>query len=98
MSCRLASAAAAIIRSHSAAVVAIGFSHSTCLPAFSPRTVYSACRLLGRVMYTTCTHGPVVRQPVERLVIVDVFGVDAVGGCHPVGLVRMAADERHRPG
>ena len=31
-------------------VTAIGFSHSTCLPALSARIVYSACMLLGRMM------------------------------------------------
>ncbi len=38
---------AASIASASATLVAIGFSHSTCLPAFAERIVNSACMLLG---------------------------------------------------
>ncbi|WP_232069608.1 hypothetical protein [Gemmata massiliana] len=47
---RFASLAAAIIALQSVEFVAIGFSHSTCLPALSPRIVYSACMLLGSTM------------------------------------------------
>ena len=36
-----------IIRSASAAVVARGFSHRTCLPARAAAIVHSACRWLG---------------------------------------------------
>jgi hypothetical protein len=45
-----ASFPASIICWHSSGVSAIGFSHSTCLPAAKPRTVYSACMLLGSTM------------------------------------------------
>jgi len=34
---------ASIICRHPACDVAIGFPHKTCLPAFAPRTVNSAC-------------------------------------------------------
>jgi hypothetical protein len=44
---RPASFAAAIIASNSRGVLAIGFSHRTCLPAFNARIVYSACMLFG---------------------------------------------------
>ena len=47
---RDARVAAASIRSTSSTVSASGFSHSTCLPASSARTVHSTCRLLGRPM------------------------------------------------
>ena len=39
-----------IIAWASAAVIASGFSHSTCLPAAAARRVHSACRWLGRGM------------------------------------------------
>ena len=41
----------------SSGVLAIGFSHITCLPALAARIVYSACMLLGRTTYTTSTSG-----------------------------------------
>jgi hypothetical protein len=47
VSLRDAARAAATICSHSSTVLAIGFSHSTCLPALSARIVYSACMPLG---------------------------------------------------
>ena len=50
MSWRSAFRQAAIICSHSALEVAIGFSQRMCLPASAPRTVYSACIPLGSTM------------------------------------------------
>ena len=47
----------AIIVSASAAVIASGFSHSTCLPAAAARSVHSAWRWLGSGMYTASTSG-----------------------------------------
>jgi len=43
---------AAIIASTSAREIAIGFSHNTCTPALSAAMVHSACRWLGRLIYT----------------------------------------------
>src|SRR6516165_7583783 len=48
---------AAIIRSHSAAFIAIGFSQSTCFPAFAAAIVWSACRCTGVATYTLWTSG-----------------------------------------
>ncbi|XXU82670.1 hypothetical protein WMF21_33360 [Sorangium sp. So ce1099] len=41
---------ASIISTHSADVLAIGFSQSTCLPAWAARSVYSWCMLFGSTM------------------------------------------------
>ena len=41
---------ASIMRSASAAVIAKGFSHSTCLPARAAAIVHSACRWFGSGM------------------------------------------------
>jgi len=41
----------------SAALVASGFSHSTCLPAAAARSTYSRCMALGSTTYTACTCG-----------------------------------------
>ena len=43
---------ASTIALQSATLVAIGFSHNTCLPAFAARIVYSACIEFGSAMYT----------------------------------------------
>ena len=45
--CLPARSAAAAISSASAALSPIGFSHRTCFPASSARTVHSLCRLFG---------------------------------------------------
>ena len=50
ISLRFAFSIAAIIVRHSAGDVAIGFSHSTCLPATAARTVNSACKAFGKTM------------------------------------------------
>ena len=38
---------------HSAAVIAIGFSHQTCLPASAAKMAYLACNAVGVTTYTT---------------------------------------------
>ena len=49
--------AAAIISSHCSTLKAMGFSHSTCLPAFSAATVTSRCRNVGAQMSIMSTFG-----------------------------------------
>ncbi len=52
-----ASSHAAAIASASAADVASGFSHRTCLPAAAARRVHSRCRAFGSGRYTASTSG-----------------------------------------
>ena len=52
-----ASSHAAIMRSASAASIASGFSHSTCLPAPAAAIVHGACKSLGSGLYTASTSG-----------------------------------------
>ena len=58
---------AAIIASHSATDVAIGFSTSTCFPASSAATVCGACRAFGVPTTTASTSGSVANAaPIGR--------------------------------
>ena len=47
---RSAAAAASKLAATSASLTASGFSHSTCLPARSARTVHSECWVTGKAM------------------------------------------------
>jgi hypothetical protein len=47
--------AASMMRSQAGTLVAIGFSSSTCLPAFSDCTASGSCRSLGTAMTTPST-------------------------------------------
>jgi len=49
--------AARCISKHSAAVIASGFSQSTCFRASAARTAHSQCMLFGNGMYTASTSG-----------------------------------------
>src|SRR6266487_1569234 len=53
---------AAIMRSHSVRLIAIGFSHRTCLPASAAAVVCSACRYTGVATYTPSRSGSRTRS------------------------------------
>jgi hypothetical protein len=56
-SCTPADRHAAMMASHSATVLAIGFSQMTCLPAFAAAMQCSACSPLGVTTYTMSMAG-----------------------------------------
>ena len=56
---------AAIMRSASAAFIASGFSHRTCLPASAAAIVHGACRSLGSGLYTASISGSASRSSYE---------------------------------
>jgi hypothetical protein len=57
-----ARAQASIMASHSASVMAIGFSTTTCLPASAAATVIGQCRWLGAAMVIISIDGSASRS------------------------------------